>query len=75
MAFVLLLFYFMFGFMGCIMTFFQAYGMYFLGGRYPLLGDLLDRTTPPPTWTYPVGFPPPQIFPPPADAPVVSPVV
>jgi hypothetical protein len=26
----------------------DAYAIYFLGGRYPLLGDLLDRSTPPP---------------------------
>jgi hypothetical protein len=45
-------------FMGSLLTFFQAYALYFLGGRYPLLGDLLDRSTPPPA--YAAAFPPPQ---------------
>jgi hypothetical protein len=52
-------------FMGSLLTFFQAYALYFLGGRYPLLGDLLDRSTPPPAYAYPVAFPPPQAPPPP----------
>ena len=33
--------------MGSVMVFSQAYALYFLGGRFPLLGDLLDRSTPP----------------------------
>jgi hypothetical protein len=52
------------GFMGSLITFFQAYALYFLGGRYPLLGDLLDRSTPPPAYAYAAAFPPPG--PPPA---------
>lgn len=28
--------------MGCVHTFYQAYALYFLGGRYPRLGDLLE---------------------------------
>ena len=52
------------GFMGSLITFLQAYALYFLGGRYPLLGDLLDRSTPPPVYAYatqpPPYQPPPQ---------------
>jgi hypothetical protein len=35
-------------------TFLDAFALYFLGGRYPMLGDLLDRSTPAPqvTQTY-----------------------
>ncbi len=33
---------------GVVMTFLEAYTLYFLGGRYPLLGDLLTASTPPP---------------------------
>jgi hypothetical protein len=51
-------------FMGTLLTFFQAYALYFLGGRYPLLGDLLDRSTPPPAYAYAAPFPPPQPPPP-----------
>jgi len=35
-------FYALIGIQGCVLTFFQAYGLYFLGGRYPLLGDILE---------------------------------
>jgi hypothetical protein len=34
--------------LGTLMTFFESYSLYFLAGRYPLLGDLLARSTPPP---------------------------
>ena len=34
---------------GIVMTFLESYLLYFLGGRYPMLGDLLDRSTPPPS--------------------------
>jgi hypothetical protein len=44
---------------GSLFIFFQAYALYFLGGRYPLLGDLLDRSTPPPSYAYATGYPPP----------------
>ena len=50
------------GFMGTLLTFFQAYALYFLGGRYPILGDMLDRSTPTPAYAY--AFPPPQPSPP-----------
>jgi len=33
---------------GPVLTFLQAYTLYFLGGRYPMLGELLERSTPPP---------------------------
>ncbi len=45
--------------MGIIFTFLDAYALYFLGGRYPMLGDLLDYSTAPP---YPCG----GVIPPPA---------
>jgi len=32
---------------GALYTITESYALYFLGGRYPLLGDILDRTTPP----------------------------
>jgi hypothetical protein len=32
---------------GTMMTFLESYTLYFLGGRYPMLGDLLERSTPP----------------------------
>jgi len=32
---------------GTLYTLTESYALYFLGGRYPLLGDLLDRSTPP----------------------------
>jgi hypothetical protein len=59
---------------GPALTFGQAYALYFLGGRYPLLGDLLDRSTPPPEYAFTPGFPPvpPQYPPPQADPPVVA---
>jgi len=36
------------GIFGSITLFFQSYALYFLGGRYPLLGSLLEPTPPPP---------------------------
>lgn len=45
--FVGLMFYLTIFAAGVIATFLQAYLMCFLGGRYPMLGDLLDRSTPP----------------------------
>jgi hypothetical protein len=46
--------------LGAVLTFLDAYADYFLGGRYPMLGDLLDRSTPParPPY-YPPYYPPP----------------
>jgi hypothetical protein len=46
---------------GPVLTFLDAYALYFLGGRYPMLGDLLDRSTPPPAYAYAAAFP----YPPP----------
>jgi hypothetical protein len=34
--------------MGALLTFFESFSLYFLAGRYPLLGELLARSTPPP---------------------------
>ncbi|MEO6923639.1 MAG: hypothetical protein ABI142_07425 [Bryocella sp.] len=45
---------------GSFVTFLQAWGVYFLGGRYPLLGEALDQSTPPPPqWPVPPAYPPP----------------
>jgi hypothetical protein len=51
---------------GTVLTFLESYLLYFLGGRYPMLGGLLEASTPPPvrsTPVYPAYTPPP---PPPA---------
>jgi hypothetical protein len=47
------LFYVMILVMGCVHMFYQAYALYFLGGRYPLLGNILEPPVP-----YPVAPPP-----------------
>jgi hypothetical protein len=51
---------------GPVLTFMDAYAVYFLGGRYPMLGDLLDRSTPPPAYAYAAAFAPypPPYYPP-----------
>jgi hypothetical protein len=46
LIFFAFIFYVTIGFAGCVIIFFQAYSMYFLGGRYPLLGDLLEPPAP-----------------------------
>ncbi len=46
-VFVICLFYVQLGTFGVLIIFFRAYSLYFLGGRYPLLGDLLDPQLPP----------------------------
>jgi hypothetical protein len=45
--------------LGAVYTFSQAYSLYFLGGRYPLLGNLLERSTPPPAFSWDGGYPGP----------------
>jgi hypothetical protein len=53
--------------LGAVFTFNDAFALYFLGGRYPMLGDLLEQSTPvppsppgyPPATPYPT-YPPPQ---------------
>lgn len=40
------MFYCVIGIQGCLLTFFQAYALYFLGGRYQHLGDLLEPPAP-----------------------------
>lgn len=42
LIFVVFLVYVMIGVLGCAHMFYQAYAIYFLGGRYPLLGDMLE---------------------------------
>jgi len=55
--------------LGPVYTFLDSYALYFLGGRYPLLGDLLDRSTHPPAHAYPTAFPPPPSEPTQAEPP------
>jgi hypothetical protein len=52
-TFAILLYLALFGYVmiigiGVLLTFFESYSLYFLAGRYPLLGDLLVRSTPAP---------------------------
>jgi hypothetical protein len=55
--------------LGTVLTFFDAYNLYFLNGRYPLLGDLLERSEPAPVaYRPPPGFGPPYPMPPPPSA-------
>jgi hypothetical protein len=43
---------------GTVMTFLESYTLYFLGGRYLMLGNLLDQSTPPtPAFTPPSAYP------------------
>lgn len=55
---------------GPVFTFIDAYALYFLGGRYPILGELLDRSRPVPPYIpgYPVPPPYPSFPPPPPAA-------
>lgn len=51
---------------GILITFLESYKLYFLSGRYPMLGELLDRSTPPPVlYAPPPGYPVPSYPPPP----------
>jgi hypothetical protein len=56
---------------GAVLTFMEAYPLYFLGGRYPMLGDLLEASEPPPiNPNMPLGLSPsPGVFPPPPPPP------
>jgi hypothetical protein len=38
---------------GYLLTFLRAYSLYFLGGRYPMIGDQLERFMPPPAYPPP----------------------
>jgi hypothetical protein len=52
--------------LGTVLTFLDAYALYFLGGRYPLLGELLERSEPPPVvYATPPGYLPQYPPPPP----------
>ncbi len=58
LAILVLLAYFIYTYVllaGAVFTFLQAYTIYFLGGRYPLLGDLLEP--PPPAFEPPLPEP------------------
>jgi hypothetical protein len=51
---------------GTVLTFLDAYAIYFLSGRYPILGELLDRSEPPaPVYMPPPGYAPHYPPPPP----------
>lgn len=56
-----------------VYIFSQAYSLYFLGGRYPMLGDLLESSEPPPAFPYPA-YPPPGPFSPPNVTPPPAPL-
>jgi hypothetical protein len=56
---------------GTVVTFLESYLLYFLGGRYPLLGERLTASTPPPARVsplYPNRYP--AFTPPPPTAPL-----
>jgi hypothetical protein len=53
--------------MGTVLTFLESYKLYFLSGRYPMLGELLERSTPPQAiYAPPPGYTPSYPTPPPA---------
>ena len=51
--------------LGFFFVFMQAYSLYFLGGRYPLVGQYLEPLLAPPTPAY---YAPPTVYPPPPAA-------
>jgi hypothetical protein len=53
---------------GSVYVFFQAYALYFLGGRYPTLGNLLEPPYQPVSYAPPPPPPVPISIPPPAPA-------
>jgi hypothetical protein len=54
--------------LGTVHTFLDAYALYFLCGRYPLLGELLERSEPPPgVYAPPPGYLPQYPPPPPLE--------
>jgi hypothetical protein len=55
---IVAMFYFMVGMYGALILYLQAYSMYFLGGRYPLLGDFLEPPPPPVEYAAPPPEPP-----------------
>ncbi len=46
LIFVVIMFLVILALVACIYSFLQAYALYFLGGRYPLLGEYLEPTPP-----------------------------
>ena len=60
-AFFVALMYISLGLFGYLITLLEAYGIYFLGGRYPRLGELLEPSAPPPfRYTPPPSFSSPE---------------
>jgi hypothetical protein len=56
LAFFVAMFWYQFGTLGYVTTLLEAYSVYFLGGRYPLLGNMLEPGPGAP-------FTPPPVFP------------
>ena len=52
--------------LGTLLTFFESYSIYFLAGRYPLLGEILAQSTPPQAPPLPQPWNPAYYPPPPA---------
>jgi len=58
------------GELGILLTFLQYYALFFLGGRYPSLGNALEPP-PPPVYVAPPVENPPPTFEPPLPEPLV----
>ena len=59
--YLVIIFYGAFIVAGTVLTYLESYTLYFLSGRYPMLGELLAASTPPPATTsplHPVTYPP-----------------
>src|SRR5437868_8263556 len=67
--FTVLFGYGMFIAVGPVLTWMDAYALYFLGGRYPMLGELLERSTQAPVIVPGVPTAPVPAYPPPSAAP------
>jgi hypothetical protein len=73
LAFLVLLFLAGIMLLGYVFVFMQAYALYFLGGRYPLVGAYLAPFVPPPhpySGMPPIQHPPPPSQPPPSPPPL-----
>jgi hypothetical protein len=64
-----LFFYGLFIAIGPVLTWLDAYALYFLGGRYPMLGELLERSTSAPAIVPYAPAAPVPAYPPPSTAP------
>lgn len=66
LLYIFLFFYVMLIGIGTLITFLEAYSLYFLSGRYPLLAEHLARSTPPQAPALPQPWSPALYTPPPA---------